>query len=174
MQRTVVWISCFMGIYALCGCQGQGNDAASEHDEAVCAPSGRWQAVEERVGGDCGPDRLPESMITIDVSELDMTEEDALWRLEVTRGDRRLESCSGVPSENQCRIEITCSSGNLGEDRASYALNINLTGEGDLSGSNILTLAPVEGDECQANFSLEGEFVSPPEIESASREPERS
>lgn len=156
-------ILCFGGIFVLSSCQ-EGTDAGSE--EVVCEPFGHWRAVESRAAGDCAPDRTPESMVTLEIGKLDMAEQDALWSFELARGGVRLESCSGVPSTDHCRIEITCSGGD-DEDELDFALTVNLTKEGSLTGSNVLTLHPAEGDECQAEFTLEGEQVSPLELESS-------
>lgn len=160
MRRTgVVWM---MGLGAMLTLSCRSGESGIQ--ESTCSPAGHWLAQEERVGGDCLPDRAPEESVVLDVEGLDMTEGSRVWRFDLTRGDGRLESCSGTPSENQCRLEMTCE-GDINEERVDYVLTLDLTPSGALSGSSILTLSGTPADECRARFGLRGERVSPLELE---------
>lgn len=170
MQRTIVWTLYLVGALMVFSCRGSEPDTQDPQEQQAdvqdirCTPAGHWRIQEQRVGGSCVPDRVPGQSIVLDVEELEMTEQGQLWRFELTRGDEPLETCSGVPSDDRCAVELTCSGG-MGEEEAQYALTLELSPSGSLSGSGVLTLRSPEGDECQAELTLEGEQVSPAELE---------
>lgn len=158
MRNIGVWIVALAALF-LCSCR-----SGEPIEESTCSLAGHWRAHEERVGGDCLPDRATASSVVFDMSELDMTEEGSLWKLDLSRGGTSLESCSGVPSDDRCRLEMTCSA-TLDGGRIDYAFSLEFAGTGALSGSNVLTFITDDGEECQAHFTLAGERVSPEELE---------
>ena len=97
--------------------------------------------------------------VDIEVDERDMSAGDDMWPLRVSRAGKPFRSCSGVPSDDHCGLEITCS-GDMGDDRLSYALTLELGETGTLEGSSVVTVTGESGGACQAQFQLEGEHVS--------------
>jgi hypothetical protein len=112
---------------------------------------------------------VPAESVTIELEELDTldgSDEAAAWQFEVARDGVRLESCSGVLSEDRCRIEIACRR-DIDDRKSDYALTLELNELGAVEGSSVLTFAFERGETCQAEFRLDGERVSPLELERA-------
>ena len=101
--------------------------------------------------------------MVLDVTKLEMTEQGSLWGIHVSRDGQKLESCSGTTGD-ACRFEITCDR-TVDDQRIDYAIAIEVTEAGNLSGSNVLTLTSGGGEKCEAHFILDGERISPRELE---------
>lgn len=130
-----------------------------------CVATGHWRAREERIGGICPSDRLLESVVVLDLEELYRTDRGARWRVEMSRRDRDVVCSHEEPGADECRWRIHCESELPERARLDYELSIELTPQGALSGSNVVTWS--EGDsngDCEARFLLEGERVSPLEL----------
>lgn len=129
-----------------------------------CRPTGHWRAWEERVGGACSADRVAERRVVLDIEKLSGSGRTARWRFQLSRDDQDVV-CSGIGrDERGCRWEIRCETEVPGPARLDHELAIELNPKGAFRGSNAVTWSGSD-DACEARFLLDGERVSPEQIQ---------